>query len=145
MGDADQVTFSELSENDHSNLASKWFTIQNMIKEKYDYELRESENDLPYLQRVIDDKLLDPEDWNAMKRLGVAFGRALAKAVDGLDWWILEDKFGRDIVLRYQQTSLQFNVLYVIGRRLNKGEAVDVKKLYKTLVKQARKYRDVVE
>jgi hypothetical protein len=145
MGEADDATFSHLSESDHSSLAGKWFTIQNMVKDKFNYDLQQAEDDMPYLQRVIDEGLVDAKDWAGLKRLGVALGRALARTVDGLDWWVLEDQYGRDIVLRYRETSLQFNVLYVIGRRMSKGEKVNVRELFATLVAQAMKYRDVAE
>ena len=106
-----QAVFFEPTENDYQDLARKWVSARNLIFEKYDYELNQSEMDLDYIQKAIDDQLIDFQNDYALECLGVAFGRVFAKNINGLDWWVVEDEFDRDIIMRYKKRRLGFNVI----------------------------------
>lgn len=57
-------------------------------------------------------------------------GRILGSNLDGLDWAIIEDEYGRDPTLRYRDTSLVFGVLTMISKRVEAGEVPDVQALF---------------
>lgn len=125
-----QTAFFEPTDMDYQDLARKWLSAKNLIFKEYNYELNQSEMDLEYIQKAIDDELIDFQNDYALECLGVAFGRVFAKNIDGLDWWVVEDEFGRDIIMRYKKTSLRFNVIYMLGKRLSKGSKADVRWFY---------------
>jgi len=54
--------------------------------------------------------------------------------INGLDWWIVEDEYGRDPCLRYEHTTLQINPLTMISKRLERGERVSERELYELTV-----------
>ena len=60
----------------------------------------------------------------------MAFGHIMCENVPALDWWIVEDEYGRDSILRYGQTSLQLSVLTMISKRLEDGLHVNVRGLF---------------
>ena len=113
-----EQTFTEPSEEDYTHLARMWISAKNLIEEEYSYTITQSEDDLQYLQKIIDDDLLGNQNEYGYHCLGTAFGRILAKNIEGLDWWAVEDDYGRDIVIRYRETSLIFNVIPLIWRRV---------------------------
>ncbi len=125
-----EAVFFEPSDNDYKDLAQKWLSARKLVLEEYDYKLSQYEMDLVYIQKAIDDVLIDFQNDYALECLGVAFGRVLAKNIEGLDWWVVEDEFGRDIIMRYKETSLWFNVIAMLGKRLSKGSKTDVKWFY---------------
>lgn len=56
-------------------------------------------------------------------------GRVLARNEDGMDWWVKVDDDGRDLVTRYEKTSLQISARDFLTKHLEGGEPVDVREL----------------
>jgi len=136
--------FFEPSDEDYTSLARRWLSISNLVKEDYGYKLDQSIDDLEYLQRVVDDESIDAQDRYATECLGVAFGRVLATNEEGMDWWVVEDDYGRDIVIRYKHTSLQIDAMHLIGKRLEDGIRVNVRELYDSLMDRVTEIKDEV-
>lgn len=140
-----KTVFYEPQQEDIRELALRWVSISNLIKEKYEYELNQSSNDLNYCQRVIDDNLIDFNNGYAVECIGVAFGRVLANNIPDLDWWIIEDEFGRDLTIRYKNTSLRFNVIHMVKRRLMEGIMVNLNDMYKWIIDTLNELKDKVD
>lgn len=116
---------------DIDQLAKQWLVADRYVQEQCGgARLQQTEADLPLLQQVIDAQAIAPSQTFELQCLGVAFGRVLASKVEGLDWAIVDDEYGRDPTLRYRQTTLQFNVLTMISKRVEQGKHVDVKGMY---------------
>ena len=64
-----------------------------------------------------------------LQALGVVLGDAMISSIPGLAWWSVTDEFGTDPTLRYRETTLQFNALTIISKRIERGEIVNVKEL----------------
>ena len=122
--------FFEPSEDDYKTLAQRWVSISSLVRTDYGYVLDQSMEDLDYLQKVIDDGRIDAQDPFTMDCLGVAFGRVMATNEEGMDWWVVVDDYGRDLVIRYRETSLQLDAIHMIGKRMADGVRVDVRELY---------------
>lgn len=134
--------FFEPTQEDYIALAQRWKSICSLVKEDYGYELNQSKDDLLYLQRVIDDDSNDVNNEYAIECLGMAFGGVIASNEEGMDWWVVVDQFGRDVVIRYRQTSIQLDALHMIGKRLEIGEKVDVRELYDSLMDMVTEIKD---
>jgi hypothetical protein len=122
--------FFEPSKDDCRTLAQRWVSVSGLVRADYGYVLDQSMTDLDYLQRVIDDGRIDVEDALTMDCLGVAFARVMATNEEGMDWWVVVDDYGRDLVLRYRETSLQLDAMHMIGKQMADGGRVDVRALY---------------
>jgi hypothetical protein len=137
--------FFELSEDDYKALAQRWVSISNLVKEDYGYELNQSIEDLGYLQKVIDDGSIDAKNRYAAESLGVAFGRVLASNQEGMDWWTVVDDYGRGVVIRYKHTTLQIDAMHMIGKRLENGVPVNVRRLYNSVMDTVSKVKGEVD
>jgi uncharacterized protein DUF3806 len=127
-------TFSEPTEDDTKRLASQWLSVSRLVEEVCGRPLTQALEDLDSLQRVLDEDEVDSSVY-ARQCLGVALGRVMAVNIDGLDWWIVEDEYGRDPCLRYLKTTLQVNPLTMISKRLERAERVSVRGLFDSTLK----------
>lgn len=91
--------------------------------------LSRAPTDFAVVQRIIDAGVLAPTQTWELQALGVVFGDALAGAIAGLAWCQVTDAYGTDPTLRFGATSVQVNVLTMIAKRVESGQAVDVQKL----------------
>lgn len=90
--------------------------------------------DLALWQRVLDSGWVAGRDTYDLQSLGAAFGSLLIDSFPGLDWVIIEDEYGREATVRYKDSSLAINVLTMISKRVEDGEAVDVRRLFEKLL-----------
>lgn len=131
---------------DIDQLAKQWWVADRYVQEQCGgARLRQTEADPLLLQQLIDAQAIGPSQTFELQCLGVAFGRVLASNVEGLDWAIVEDEYGRDPTIRYRQTTLQLNVLTMISRRVEQGEHVDVKEMYSRLRDQVNRLKFQVD
>jgi hypothetical protein len=130
--------FSPPTPEDTSRLASQWLSVSRLVEEVCGSPLTQSVSDLDLIQRVLD---ADEVDSGAFARqcIGVAFGRVLIRYIKGLDWWIVEDDYGRDPCLRYKRTALHLNPITMISKRLERGESVSVRGLFDDSQRTVRK------
>lgn len=124
--------FSPPTDEDFTRLASQWQSVVQLVKEDYGVPFDQSEPSLGLLQRILDDDLVGDNEYG-LQCLGVAFGRIMAYNIPGLDWWIVEDEYGRDPCLRYKETTYQLNPITMISGRVLRGETVTVTDLYEAM------------
>ncbi len=118
------------SDDDLTRLAKAAMTASDLVSRHVGTDLDTSEADLDRLQQLLDRGALRPADRHELRCLGVAFGRVIVANVEGLDWAIIDDEYGRDPTLRYRESSLTINVLTMISKRIEDGRIVDVRELY---------------
>ena len=61
--------------------------------------------------------------------MGVVFGEVFVEDM-GFHWILVEDEFGRDPAIRFEDTSVIAYALTMISKRVERGEPVDVFDLY---------------
>jgi hypothetical protein len=121
--------FSELSVGDVARLDKQRNLVTGLLKRRYGVSaLTKTKADLAPLQRLLDDHALAKTQTFELQSLGVAFGDIVASEL-ALRWVIVTDEFGRDPTLRFGQTTIQINALTMISKRVERGEAVDLKVL----------------
>lgn len=87
---------------------------------------------LNIVQRVIDTTTFGPNDAWKMNAVGVLFGDALEDAKDGrLKWVVARDEQGAAYALRWKHTEALVYPLSAIRSRLEAGEALDVRALFR--------------
>ena len=124
------------TDEDMTRLAKQWLGVANLVKEEYQVELDRSTDSLLLIQRILDDRLIEASNTYGLQCLGMAFGHIMCANYSELDWWIIDDEYGRDPTLRYEQTSLQLNALTLISKRVEDGEDVDVQSLYASSIQK---------
>jgi hypothetical protein len=98
-----------------------------------------SRKDLALIQRILDSKTIEPEAEYTLRALGMAFGRVFIEHHSGYDWWMVEDEDGRDPAIRFENTWLLAFPETMILKRVEEGEAIDVRDLFEQLSREMRK------
>jgi hypothetical protein len=98
-------------------------------------------NDLSLLQRVLDSKAIEPEAEYSLLSMGLAFGRVFINHNPDYHWWMLEDEYGRDPVVRLKETGLMVSPNTMLLRRVEDGEEFEVVGLYEDMLEDLEAIR----
>jgi hypothetical protein len=90
------------------------------------------------LDTILSNKWVEPTETVKLQALGVAFGDALAQHL-GLTWVAIDDEYGCDAALVLEDTSVKVFPLTSISKRVEAGEAVDVRELFAAVCSTVRR------
>ena len=123
------------TEDDLDRLAKQVLFIYELAQRHWGSNgaLNGTASDLPVLQRLLDDNVFQSNQTWELQSLGLAFGSVLSTST-GLDWVTVEDEYGRDPALAYPGTSLIVYPLTMVSKRVEAGEAVDLRHLHERVV-----------
>jgi hypothetical protein len=125
--DSTKPSFQKLSPDAFAHMQKQRAFVAELIAQHFPTEhITHSQADFALLQKIIDAKLIKKEETWKLQSLGIVFGDALAATIDGLAWCEVTDEYGTDPTLRYRETTLQFNALTMISKRIEDGGKVDV-------------------
>lgn len=131
--------FKELSREDSEQLNRQRALIAAAAKRRYGtVALTRTRNDLPVLQKLIDERVFSKFQTYQLQCLGVAFGDVLASELP-LRWVMITDDYGTDPTLRYKHASTNLNALTMISKRVERGEAVNLSELIRWTREQLSK------
>ena len=122
---------SELSSADRSELNARIGWARTLVKNHYKLSLTFTKSsDLGVLQRVIDEKIVSPKNTVQQQSLGLALGNILVARL-GYHWVIVQDVFGRDLAIRFRQSTKLGFPLTAISKRVEQGKPVDLQAAYR--------------
>jgi uncharacterized protein DUF3806 len=81
------------------------------------------------LDTILSNGWVGPTETVKLQALGVTFGDALAQEL-GLSWVAIDDEYGCDAALVLEGTSVKVFPLTSISKRVEAGEAVDIRKIF---------------
>ncbi|MDZ7782580.1 MAG: DUF3806 domain-containing protein [Halioglobus sp.] len=90
----------------------------------------ERERDIAVLQKILDERLVRPDQTRELQAMGVILGDLLAVELD-MHWVIYEDKVGRSRALRYRATDNYLFPVTMISRRREAGSDTPVAEIYR--------------
>ncbi len=126
-----------LKDADIDRLAKYWLCAEALVREYCGgAQLDQSAGALDLVQSILDAGVLSPDQTFELQSLGVVLGRVLAHNIEGLDWAVVDDEYGRDPTIRFRDTTLILNVLTMISKRVESGERPDTRDMYIGLTKQ---------
>jgi len=106
---------------------------RNWVRDHYSPETRHRydtlEGKLLLLETILQKNWIEPHETWKLQSLGITFGDALAQKL-GLQWVAVEDEYGRDPALQDPGTTIILFPLTSISKRIENGEAVDVRQLF---------------
>ncbi|HEU4338447.1 MAG TPA: DUF3806 domain-containing protein [Planctomycetota bacterium] len=118
--------FTELAKDDVSRLERQRSVIATAARQRFGTPgLTKTTADLAVLQRLLDDRAFAKSQTYELQCLGVVLGDVLADELP-LRWVMVTDEYGTDPTLRFRDSTIQFNALTMISKRVEKDEAVDV-------------------
>jgi hypothetical protein len=140
-----QHTFSELSGTDQIQLETQRQIVLGALKEKYGIsELRKDKSDLAFLQRLVEDKVFSDSQTIELQSIGIVFGDVLSSEL-GLRWVMITDEYGKDPTLLIPETQVNFNALTMVSKRVERGDAVDMNRLYQIVESESKRFRKEFE
>lgn len=95
------------------------------------------DRDLDTLQRIIDNRWIDPEDAKSQQAMGIVFGDLLAKELS-FDWVVYRDRAGRSRALQYRDQEIFIFPITMISRRLEARADISIKTLFYEQVRKQR-------
>ena len=113
--------------------AARVETQRSWVRDHYDEAVRHHyetvDGKLRLLDTILRSNRIEPSETWKLQCLGITFGDALAQRL-GLVWVAVEDEHGRDPALRDEDTSIVTFPMTTISKRVERGEAVDVRRLF---------------
>lgn len=126
---ADTSPVSDLGWTDKQYMAAQVANIEELVRDEFGGQLRQSNADLDYLQRIINRGLIDKTDTRRQQALGMVLGNVLAKET-GMEWFVYEDADGRSRALCVPKTEHCLFPVTMLSRRMAVGLYPDVNKIY---------------
>jgi hypothetical protein len=129
--------FSDLTASDIAEMDRQRAAVRGLAKANLGYE----DVDLPTLQLLVDANIVSGEDTWGLQSLGVCFGDAITR-IAPVRWRIIEDEWGRDPTLCWENSKVNLNALTVLSKRIENGERPDVEQLARELVNRGLELTD---
>ena len=129
-----------LGEDAHS-LERQRTWVRNHYEPDARHQYETIEGKLRLLDTIIRASWIDPTETWKLQSLGITFGDALVQKM-GLSWVIVEDEYGRDPALHDHGTTIVVFPATTISKRIERGEAVDVRELFGQACHSINRLRD---
>ena len=139
------MTFTASKADDFTEINNIYRALQNLVYDKLFYELNETEEDLQFFQKVIEQDLVNDETFYLYAGMGFALAKLIMKRKTGFNWAILEDEHGTDLVLRYKKTDFQIDALNMIGSKIAEGELLDIEYMLTYLLNYFEEHAESLE
>jgi Domain of unknown function (DUF3806) len=121
--------FEPLNPDDLADLEAKRTWVRGHYDEAARHKYDTLDGKLRLLDAILQNKWIAPDETLKLQCLGVTFGDALAQRL-GLTWVAVEDDFGRDAALTLEGTSVRVFPLTSISKRIERGDEVEVYRLF---------------
>ena len=122
-------TCEPLNRDDIADLAAKRTWVCEHYEEAARHKYNTLDGKLTLVDTILRNNWIAPDETLKLQCLGVTFGDALAQRL-GLTWVAVEDKYGRDPALTLEGTSVLVFPLTSISKRIERGEEVEVYRLF---------------
>ena len=124
-------TISQLSAIDRQFLEQQRTRIDEMARSEPGRQLSSNRMvNLSILQTILDRRLVRADMTLELQAMGVILGDELARDL-GMDWVIVEDRYGRSRALRLGSSDNYLFPITMISRRVEAGATVSVNSVYK--------------
>lgn len=125
------ITITNLEWIDQNKMEKEIASINELIQKKLGSSLRKDLSDLKTLQRIIDENLVDADDYDTQQAMGVVMGNVLlADFPQTLEWKVYRDKAGRSRAVCAKGTQECLFPVTMLSRRMEVGINPNVRKIY---------------
>ncbi len=121
------------TEDELTYIARQWILANQISEELLEVSLNRTLTDLEKLQSILDKNILTIERGNQISAIGIAFGQVFVNEISGYDWWMVEDEYGRDIAIRYKDTTLLIFPESMIANRIEDNIDFTIQELFADL------------
>ena len=122
-------TFSELTDEDKNRLEKQRQIITQYLDENSVEKFKTPAGKLGTLRALLNSKVFRTEQTYELQSMGIVLGDVFVQDM-AFHWIMVEDEYGRDPAIRFEDTSIIAFPLTMISKRIERGEEFDVFDLY---------------
>lgn len=137
----DRPQISQLTALDKGYHSRQRALIDGLARRNLGSQIRGDKHaDLSTLQRLLDLRIVRPEQTQELQAMGVILGDLLAKEL-GMRWVIYEDKVGRSRALRMHSDEQILFPVTMISRRAEGGAQINVRQIFDKALQAMEKHK----
>ena len=136
-----EQTISALDEDDLKRFDEQRAVVTRYLTEESESKFETAPGKLGTLRALLDAERFTPDQTYELQSMGIVFGDVFVQDM-GFSWVMVEDEYGRDPAIKYEETSIILFPLTMISKRIERGEAVDVFNLYNRVASIAQEQID---
>lgn len=111
-------------------IARMWLLGSQISEQITGHKMDASMSDLGRLQTIVDSAQIPIDSTQELESLGIVFGKVFVNATANYDWWVMEDEYGKDVCIRYKETSLLIFPQTMLSKRIEDGAVLNVIDLF---------------
>lgn len=111
-------------------IARMWLLGSQISEQITGDKMNGSMDDLDRLQTIVDSAQIPIDHTQELESLGIVFGKVFVNATANYDWWVMEDEYGKDVCIRYKETSLLIFPQTMLSKRIEDGAVLNVIDLF---------------
>ncbi len=120
---------SALTEADLKRLEDQRAVVTRYLDEDSLRKFETAPGKLGTLRALLKAEVFSPDQTYELQSMGIVLGDVFVQDM-GFHWVMVEDEYGRDPAIKFQETSVILFPLTMISKRIEQGETVDVFDLY---------------
>ncbi len=120
---------SALTEADLKRLEDQRAVVTRYLDEVSLRKFETAPGKLGTLRALLKAEVFSPDQTYELQSMGIVLGDVFVQDM-GFHWVMVEDEYGRDPAIKFQETSVILFPLTMISKRIEQGETVDVFDLY---------------
>ena len=124
-----QQTVTPLSDDDLQRLEAQRQIVKRYLSGASLEKFEKPAGKLATLRALLEASVFSADQTYELQCMGIVLGDVFVQEM-GFHWVMVEDEFGRDPAIRYEDTSIILFPLTMISKRVESGEAVDVFELF---------------
>ena len=136
-----EQTKSALTDGDQNRLEEQRAVVTRHLDEDGLKKYETAPGKLGTLRALLNAGVFPPEQTYELQSMGIVLGDVFVQDM-GFHWIMVEDEYGRDPAIKFQDTSVLLYPLTMISKRIERGETVDVFDLYNGVATLAREKID---
>ncbi len=114
-------------------IARMWLLGSQISEQITGDKMNGSMDDLDRLQTIVDSAQIQIDHSQELESLGIVFGKVFVNATANYDWWVMEDEYGKDVCIRYKETSLLIFPQTMLSKRIEDGAVLNVIDLFHSI------------
>jgi len=111
-------------------IARMWLLGSQISEQITGDKMNGSMDDLDRLQTIVDSAQIPINHSQELESLGIVFGKVFVNATANYDWWVMEDEYGKDVCIRYKETSLLIFPQTMLSKRIEDDDVLNVIDLF---------------
>lgn len=136
-----KTQIEELDWIDKKHMEDEAFKIDELFQSRFGTSIRRDLTDLNSLQRIIDNKWVEADDYKILQAMGIVLGNVMqADFPNTLEWKVYSDDLGRSRALCVRNSANCLFPITMLERRVESGIHPDVKKIYHEAILSMEKY-----